>query len=291
MARRRAIARRMPISCVRSLTRTSMMLLTPTMPASSVPRPTIHVRRPIPPEEAVDLGDELGGGHHPGRLRVVRRDDVAREDGLLDGAFQYAGRQSLPPTAASMWIVLPMPNICCTSVAGRTIVRSTSLKDIIWLWRFWTPMTVNCVPCNVMISPVGSSPPGKKVFPYLRADEAHLALALHVELVDVAAEEEPFGIDLLIVGHVAHHGVLSLAVAAAGVELAGPHHARGVFHFGKAPSRPRCRRSRGSTTGPWAFPCRGPTCGRGSSAPCWSRFRPTAHGTGAPAPCRRPAAP
>ena len=70
----------------------------------------------------------------------------------------------MPPTAASMWIVLPMPNICCTSVAGRTIVRSTSLKDIIWLWRFWTPMTVNCVPCNVMISPVGSSPPGKRSF-------------------------------------------------------------------------------------------------------------------------------
>ena len=37
-------ARRTPISCVRSRTVTSMMLLMPTIPASRVPRPTIHVR-------------------------------------------------------------------------------------------------------------------------------------------------------------------------------------------------------------------------------------------------------
>ena len=50
-------ARRMPISCVRSLTSTSMMLLTPTMPASSVPRPTIHVRNPMPQKRLITLSN------------------------------------------------------------------------------------------------------------------------------------------------------------------------------------------------------------------------------------------
>ncbi len=36
---------------------TSMMLLTPTSPASSVPIPTIQVSVPIPPNSAVELVD------------------------------------------------------------------------------------------------------------------------------------------------------------------------------------------------------------------------------------------
>ena len=39
---RAPIARRMPISVVRSFTVTIMMLLTPIAPASKVPKPTIH---------------------------------------------------------------------------------------------------------------------------------------------------------------------------------------------------------------------------------------------------------
>ena len=48
-------ARRTPISCVRSRTMTSMMLLTPTSPASSVPIPTIQVSVPIPPNSELNL--------------------------------------------------------------------------------------------------------------------------------------------------------------------------------------------------------------------------------------------
>ena len=42
------MARRMPISVVRSRTVTIMMLLTPMAPASRVPSPTIHVRKRTP---------------------------------------------------------------------------------------------------------------------------------------------------------------------------------------------------------------------------------------------------
>ncbi len=49
------IARRMPISCVRSRTITSMMLLTPMTPAASVPMPTTHTRKRMPVEHAGEL--------------------------------------------------------------------------------------------------------------------------------------------------------------------------------------------------------------------------------------------
>ena len=42
------MARRMPISVVRSFTVTIMMLLTPMAPASNVPSPTIHPRMRTP---------------------------------------------------------------------------------------------------------------------------------------------------------------------------------------------------------------------------------------------------
>ena len=46
-------ALRMPNSAVRSVTVTSMMLLTPTMPASSVPRPMIQTKRLMPPKTII----------------------------------------------------------------------------------------------------------------------------------------------------------------------------------------------------------------------------------------------
>ena len=46
-------ALRMPNSKVRSCTVTSMMLLTPTMPASSVPRPMIQMKRLMPPKTSI----------------------------------------------------------------------------------------------------------------------------------------------------------------------------------------------------------------------------------------------
>ena len=46
-------ALRMPNSAVRSETVTSMMLLTPTTPASSVPRPMIQTKRLMPPKTII----------------------------------------------------------------------------------------------------------------------------------------------------------------------------------------------------------------------------------------------
>ena len=48
-------ALRMPNSEVRSVTVTSMMLLTPTMPASKVPRPMIQTKRLMPPKTIIML--------------------------------------------------------------------------------------------------------------------------------------------------------------------------------------------------------------------------------------------
>ena len=48
-------ALRMPNSAVRSVTVTSMMLLTPTMPASSVPSPMIQTKRLMPPKTTIML--------------------------------------------------------------------------------------------------------------------------------------------------------------------------------------------------------------------------------------------
>ena len=141
-----------------------MMLLTPTMPASSVPRPTIQVSSPMPQKRlftlvmnsAVVITHAARGSSGEMMWRA--------KTGVLTARSRMRGGTSLWPTAASMWIVRPMPNICWTSVAGRMIVRSTSLNVIMLLWRLRTPTTVNCDPWSRIVLPVGSSPPGKRSF-------------------------------------------------------------------------------------------------------------------------------
>ena len=89
-----------------------MMLLTPTMPASSVPRPTIQVSSPMPQKRlftlvmnsAVVITHAARGSSGEMMWRA--------KTGVLTARSRMRGGTSLWPTAASMWIVRPMPNIC-----------------------------------------------------------------------------------------------------------------------------------------------------------------------------------
>ena len=74
---------------------------------------------------------------------------------------------------------------------------------------------------------------GKEVFPHLGADDADLALALHVDVVDEASVEDLLRVDALVVGRITHQRVVALAVAAAAMEFAAPERGRGVEHFGQ----------------------------------------------------------
>ena len=119
-----------------------MMLLTPTMPASRVPSPTIQVSSLMP--------------------RVTPRNfSMNSATAIIQAAFSSSGAMmcraktvflqtsckvrlstSSRPATASMWTVLPKPKSCCTRVAGSTTVRSTLLNETIELCRCWTPTTV-----------------------------------------------------------------------------------------------------------------------------------------------------
>ena len=134
-------ARRMPISCVRSLTSTSMMLLTPTMPASSVPSPTNHVSHAMPRKSPITLSNisavAIVQTAFSSSGEMMWRANTASRHAFSTSLLGVSSR----PATASMWIRLPPPYICCASDTGTTAVFSTSLNDMAVLCLRNTPIT------------------------------------------------------------------------------------------------------------------------------------------------------
>ena len=141
-----------------------MMLLTPTMPASSVPRPTIHVSSAMPRKSPITFS----------KISAVAIDQTAfSSSGEMMWRAKTASRHALStswlgvsscPATASMSMPLPRPNICWASDTGTTIVRSTSLNDMAVLCLRSTPTTRKWVSLSLMILPVGFCPPGNRSF-------------------------------------------------------------------------------------------------------------------------------
>ncbi len=134
------MARRMPISCVRSFTSTSMMLLTPTMPASSVPRPTIHVSRSMPRMSfmAFSNSSPIERTHSArgssGAMRLRAKSDCRT------ACSTSAGGRGRPATAMASTLS-PRPRSCWASVMGIAICVSVLLPTLISPFFCNTPTT------------------------------------------------------------------------------------------------------------------------------------------------------
>ena len=140
---RAPIARRTPISCVRSRTMTSMMLLTPTMPASSVPRPTIHVSRLMP------FSSPFTFSNCSPRLKPLMAFLSSGEMMWLAAMMRlhFSSMSWMRTSSSAMMVIIsteePSFQSCCTSELGTAMVVSGLLPMFIEvLPRSMTPTTV-----------------------------------------------------------------------------------------------------------------------------------------------------
>ena len=206
------------------------------MPASSVPRPTIHVSREMP-RKPRDLSEHLGGVLKIDRLLVVGSDQVSCGDALpalldhllgrfvrISGECQHVDR---PSQSVHLLYEQCRDDDGSLRVAeGHHASQGFGNAD---------DREVGAADLDRFARRIFSA--GEEVAPDLKSDYADFALAQFIDFVQVAPHENLLGGDLLHVGRVAHQSEFAFVVLVAHVALVAPANGRDVFDAGQFPER------------------------------------------------------